>query len=396
MIENLDTVPRLVGIGGLKRSGKDTLAEHWARQYGYVVMGMSDPLLEMALVLDPYIPFENPRRTLLGSVHYGSALSSIVEQEGYVKAKEYPEVRAFLQRLGTDVGREMIDQDLWTKQAEKTIQKHWEDGKRVVITGIRFPNEIEMIQRLEGKLLWVSRPEVETGDQHASETSVGPDDFHFTLENNSSLDRLYTVGDFILQRMRGDDVEYPGVSQEARALLDQHGYLVSKPAVDVVVFHDGERYTARTTEQYDILREMERMSREQTLPGSRNSDGTLRKQVLSKRQLREVERGKKQGRVVTITDEAVTVGDFTPEKEQELDRRIGLAAAFGWEAEATADGKVITRHPIDWVTTMDFPKGYAALTRDPHRPLECQRCGARFVNHFQHTRWHEYIDEKLA
>ena len=77
--------------------------------------------------------------------------------------------------------------------------------------------------------------------------------------------------------------------------------------------------------------------------------------------------------------------------KDEQDRLVGLAEAQGWLAEVQSDGSVVTRHPIDWMVHLDYPSGYTKMTRDPHEPLECMKCGARYVNHIQHTKWHDTL-----
>lgn len=180
----------VVGLGGLLRSGKDTVADYLVEKHGYTKMGMSDPLLKMALVLDPIIPIPESPNSM--------RLSKIVDLVGYVQAKQYPEVRRFLQMLGTEVGRNMIDSNLWVNLAEKNIEKVVDGGGKVVLTGIRFENELNLIRDMDGENVWVERPSVRQNtehSQHASEATLTPDDFDRTLLNHGSLEDLYWVVD---------------------------------------------------------------------------------------------------------------------------------------------------------------------------------------------------------
>lgn len=191
---------KLIGLGGKLRAGKDAVGDYLEEKHGYVKLGMSDALNEALLKLNPYIHLE-PGHPLGEFVLYKFLHDAV----GYVEAKKNPEVRRLLQVLGTEVGREMIDPDVWVRIAEKKILRLWENGKSVVITAMRFPNEIEMLERLGGLSVWVERPDElrlqahSTGADnaplsvlaHASETSVSADDFSYVLMNDGTLEQLY-------------------------------------------------------------------------------------------------------------------------------------------------------------------------------------------------------------
>lgn len=177
--------PLLVGVGGHKGTGKDEFAsalfhigeeidEHWT------VLGFSDALLGALLTLDPWVDVE----------HGGKRrLSEIVLEEGYVSAKKNPEVRRLFQALGTDVVRNQIDEDAWVRAAEKKILSAWDKGLNVVITGVRYPNEADMVRRLRGSLVYVNRRGF-NGDGHSSEHSLLREDFDVQIFNNGDLNDL--------------------------------------------------------------------------------------------------------------------------------------------------------------------------------------------------------------
>jgi hypothetical protein len=107
-------------------------------------------------------------------------------------------VRRLLQVLGTEVGREMIDPNVWINIAQKRIHEHWTSNRKVVITAIRFPNELEMIRSLGGTSIWIERPTEQRGaieelSGHASETSVSQELFDYTIVNDQDLENLYDL-----------------------------------------------------------------------------------------------------------------------------------------------------------------------------------------------------------
>ena len=211
--------PRLIGLGGKLRAGKDAVADYLEEHHDFVKMGMSDALNDALLKLNPYIPTEriyaDGEWVIPAGIH---RYQDLHDEVGYVEAKKNPEVRRLLQMLGTEVGRDMISENVWTDIAEKRVREHWANGKSVVITALRFPNELDMLERLGGITAWVERPDAqrlsnssesqdagvtpesttEAGRSshraihaHASENSVSANDFQEVIVNDADLDALY-------------------------------------------------------------------------------------------------------------------------------------------------------------------------------------------------------------
>lgn len=194
--------PTLIGIGGRLRAGKDVVAEHLEREHGFVRMGMSDVLHEALLAIDPLIVTSEG----VGGIYEWCDYSQLVAEEGYVEAKKNPYVRAYLQRLGTEVGRNMIGEDTWVNIAGNRISDHMREGRSVVITGIRYPNELRMILSLGGRSVWIERPGLDSdasASSHASENSVQADDFRTVLVNDGTIGDLRTRTDALLGQIRG-------------------------------------------------------------------------------------------------------------------------------------------------------------------------------------------------
>lgn len=173
-----EKAPTLVlGLGGLLRSGKDTVGDYLVQNYGFYILGFSEPLNDMLKVLDPIVEADLRYATL-------------VDREGYVEAKTRPEIRRLLQVMGTEVGRNMIDQDLWVNLAKRRIMELSRSGFPVAITGVRFANELNMVRSIGGTTWWVNRGG-EPDPGHASENSVTGADFDRVIDNLSTLDDLY-------------------------------------------------------------------------------------------------------------------------------------------------------------------------------------------------------------
>ena len=189
----------LIGLGGKLRSGKDAVADRLVSEYGFAKVGMSDPLHEALLKLDPIVaPLPGAESASLHSMRY----SNLIEEIGYVRAKERPEVRRLLQTLGTNIVRDMIDVDAWTRIMGETVRKLREQGRDVVVSGIRFPNEAAKIRQLGGDLVWVTRP-AEGASAHESEDSIRPQEFDFGIPNIDTLDVLYSKVDNLVEVLEG-------------------------------------------------------------------------------------------------------------------------------------------------------------------------------------------------
>lgn len=194
----------VIGIGGKLRSGKDAAADHLVQEHGFTKLGMSDPLLEHALILNPYIPVNahpsyGPDWTMAGDF---VRLSALVEQVGYVEAKKNPEVRRFLQADGTEGGWQFHGLNLWADRLADKIELALATGRGVVVTGIRFHHEIRMIRGFGGRTWWVDRPDVDSTTSaagHASENSVSAADFGHTITNAGSLSDLYAAVDQLME-----------------------------------------------------------------------------------------------------------------------------------------------------------------------------------------------------
>lgn len=207
------TITPLVAFGGVKESGKNASAELLEQHHGYVVLNMSDALLEALTILDPWIPVNAHPSFDWAGAETGTFLrfSALLDKVGYTESKTNPEVRRLLQALGTEVGRKLIDEDVWVDIMHDKIVDHLDAGTPVAVTGIRYPNEITLIQSLDGVTIWVERAEATARaeaaatatEQHDSERSLSMDDFAYVLENDGDIENdLRKRVDAIAEAMR--------------------------------------------------------------------------------------------------------------------------------------------------------------------------------------------------
>lgn len=77
--------------------------------------------------------------------------------EGFDKLPYVMNGRICLEYFGTDVMRNRFDRDIWMKMLKRDVSTAIKAGQRVVIPDIRFANELELVNELDGTLMTVYR-----------------------------------------------------------------------------------------------------------------------------------------------------------------------------------------------------------------------------------------------
>jgi hypothetical protein len=187
VLKDGELIPRVevMGLSGYARAGKDSIADYFVAKHGYTKMSFADPMKQALLTLDPNIDFAGGRAYLSQAVRVGwDELKS-----------SSTEIRPLLQKLGTEVGRNMWGEDFWVNAAINSIP----DGSKVIFADVRFPNEAKAIRSLGGNVWRVSRDGVEAANSHISETALDGYDFDKWINNSGSLEDLYAQLDLIVQ-----------------------------------------------------------------------------------------------------------------------------------------------------------------------------------------------------
>lgn len=179
--------PRIIGVSGKKRSGKDTLAATLVENFGFARYAFADPLKELALDVNPLVYRGVVRPSGYDEIQTAQAdrLAPVIERIGWERAKERPEVRRILQALG--VGVRELDEDFWVRT---TMTRALAEDQPVVITDVRFPNEVEAIRDAGGHIVRVTRPGMTHDDTHISETALDDLEPDTLIENDGTLEDL--------------------------------------------------------------------------------------------------------------------------------------------------------------------------------------------------------------
>lgn len=190
---SIDIKNDLILISAYGGTGKDSVADYLVENYSFTKLAFADALRAVAAAINPIVS----HHTEYVTDEYGNILSADVEyiryldaleSVGYNQAKfDYPEVRSFLQLVGTDAVRNNLGDNIWVD----TAMKRADQLERVVIPDCRFVNEAQAGRSRGGFVIRMNRPGVGPAGSHISE--VGLDDYSFdtVIENDGSLEDLF-------------------------------------------------------------------------------------------------------------------------------------------------------------------------------------------------------------
>ena len=165
----------IIGLSGYAQVGKDTVAQILVEEYGYTRIGFADIIKKAAYILDPIITLD------------GMRLAHAVDKYGWEGSKQVPEVRRLLQVLGSEVGRDLIDPQIWV---EITMHAVHPDDK-IVVSDVRFSNEAEEIKWKKGEIWRITRVDKDAPvNVHRSETEMDTWDFDEYVPNNGTIEDL--------------------------------------------------------------------------------------------------------------------------------------------------------------------------------------------------------------
>ena len=224
----------IVGFVGFIGSGKDTAADYLVNFHGFRRDSFANTLKDAVAAI-----FGWDRVLLEGRTKEAREWREQVDQ-WWADRLNMPMLtpRFILQHWGTEVCRNGFHDDIWIASLENKMRKTKDN---IVISDVRFPNEINAIHNAGGIVVRIKRgPEPDwytdalnanAGPQrigwalgidrlkhlgiHASETSWVGGDIDFEITNDSTIDELYSqIKDLVEDRLASTDnlpyVEYAG------------------------------------------------------------------------------------------------------------------------------------------------------------------------------------------
>lgn len=187
----------MIGLIGEPSTGKDTIADFAIEDHDFRRIGFADKIYSCALAIDPIVATNRFSDTALAY----KRVSDIVTEIGWRQAKDdIPEVRRLLQRIGTEMGRETIDDNIWISLAfKRLVAYHQGSGgelERFIFTDVRFPNEADAMTAFaeqvggQAHFVRVARPGYGVVNNHASESAYEAIPYGFKIINDGTLDDL--------------------------------------------------------------------------------------------------------------------------------------------------------------------------------------------------------------
>jgi hypothetical protein len=177
----------IIGLSGYAQVGKDTVANYLVENYGFTKVSFADPIREALYKLDPNIRVAEM---------VGVSLSNAVDNLGWEEVKRLSsDARELLQRLGTEVGREMFGNDFWVNQGLLRAKEHG----NVVFADTRYKNEADAITANAGQVWRITKPGQGPVNGHTSEIDLDDYRFDWHIPNYTGFNDLYNLIDQIMQ-----------------------------------------------------------------------------------------------------------------------------------------------------------------------------------------------------
>lgn len=196
----------IIGICGFIGSGKDTVADYLVNFHEFRRESFASTLKDAVSAV-----FGWDRTLLEGRTKEAREWREQVDT-WWADRLGMPTLtpRWVLQYWGTEVCRKGFHDDIWIASLENKLRN---SKDHVVISDCRFPNEISSIRNAGGKIIWVQRGslpdwyshaiaansgsniaynELKRLKIHASETAWVGTNFDHVIENNGTIDELYT------------------------------------------------------------------------------------------------------------------------------------------------------------------------------------------------------------
>ena len=199
---------RLIGLNGLKESGKDTvfrLMKECHPELDIVRESFADRLkIFAARILGFTDPTPGIAVARMDECKAGWHLM-VKNSDGYILSSKTG--REYLQNVGNEA-RQVFGLDFWIDQAlpkptqpplgaPTAVAEYFGDPDIVVVTDVRYENEADRIHALNGEVWEVVRPGLES-DGHISEVPLPAEKVDVVLNNRGTLDELKNAVDILV------------------------------------------------------------------------------------------------------------------------------------------------------------------------------------------------------
>jgi len=165
---------RLIGIAGKAGSGKDTAGAHLVEHHGFEQYAFANPIRAMLAALGAF-----PASDLIDRDTKEVVIGWLGKSP-----------RQMAQTLGTEWGRELVHPQLWVLMAQRRWEAAQAAGEDLVITDVRFENEVLWVKAQGGKVIALERSGAAAVSAHASEQFDISAVADVVISNNGTIDEL--------------------------------------------------------------------------------------------------------------------------------------------------------------------------------------------------------------
>jgi len=186
----------IIGICGFAGSGKDTIASYLITK-GFVKLSFSSVLKDVISAIF------NWDRDLMEGISEKSRLWREQKDIWWSDKLQFTVTpRTMMQMIGTDLFRNLFHKDIWIFALERKIKQF----NNVVITDCRFVSEIQMLENMGAKMMYVMRNEPSWfSKQHSIPSSLHISEYEWIyklpsirIDNDDTIEQLYLKIDAIL------------------------------------------------------------------------------------------------------------------------------------------------------------------------------------------------------
>jgi hypothetical protein len=219
----------IIGISGLIGSGKDTIADYLQNIHQFRRESFANSLKDSVSMI-----FGWDRDMLEGRTRESREWREQQDDWWSTRLNRVITPRLVLQYWGTEVCRNGFHDDIWISSLENKLRKTHDD---IVISDVRFPNEIKAIKNAGGTVIRVvrgaepewfdwaisvnrgpdgntnwalSKNKLEKAKIHSSETAWAGTNFDKIIDNNADgLDNLYLQINDLVRDLRFSKINQP-------------------------------------------------------------------------------------------------------------------------------------------------------------------------------------------
>jgi hypothetical protein len=177
----------LIGLGYQKRQGKSTVAK-FCRGLGFVELSFAEPIKKAVMQI---YGINNTYTKVSKEIivpHVGKSFRMLCEEFGFMLRNFYGDefVIALLER-----------------KLEKALNK----GKDVVISDVKYPKEVALVEKYEGHLVRVHKPTVKLDSTFISEVQLVDYKWPHTIINNEGLKELQQKTVSLITQLKTKEME---------------------------------------------------------------------------------------------------------------------------------------------------------------------------------------------